>query len=477
MSVLTRTARRAPVFLSVLLLTASAARSDDAALQSALQKELQNPAIAHGWTGILIQSLKDGRTVFSLNEDRLFIPASNQKLLVSAVATDRLPPDFRYTTPVHRDGTLQNGVLKGNLYLKGSGDPTLESAGLKTLAQAVRDAGITRVTGDIVGDGSIFDDVRLGYSWSWDDLPYYYSAEIDGLTVDRGTVAVKVMPGEVGAPAVVTLENDSGYVLVRNTATTVADSETASLSMDRPIGSNVILVSGKIKKGSKGETESITMKDPAVYTAYLFRKFLRDSGVAVDGGARRGITPDSGIQVAAHTSPSLPEILRLLNKPSDNLIAEHLLKTLGVVKSGKGSFRAGIDVERDYLKAIGVGDGEWLVEDGSGLSRLNMLTPQSQVKNLAYMWTHKNREGFLKSLPVAGVDGSLRSRMKGTPAEANVKAKTGYVGKARTLSGYVTTKDGEPLAFSLMMNHYNGQTSDINAMQDRICVLLASHSS
>lgn len=455
---------------------ATLSHADDAAIKAAIDKELADPSMAHGWTGVIVKSLEDHRVIYALNEDRLFIPASNMKLLVSSCCTDVLPADFKYTTPVLRDGSVAGGTLNGNLYLKGSGDSTLEAKDLTELAKAVRAAGITTVNGDIVGDGSCFDNKRLGFAWEWDDLAAYYSAEIDGLTVDRGTVHASVTAGDVGAPPVVSLNPDAGYMLVRNMATTVADSAEESLVIDRPLASNVITVSGSMRKGTKVHNEDVSMEEPAVYTAFLFRKLLRDEGITVAGTARGGVTPSSATQVASHDSQPLPEILKLLNKPSDNLMAESLLKTLGLVKTGKGTTDAGRQVEEQYLKKIGVESGNYMISDGSGLSRLDLVTPNTLAAVLAYMWPHPNREAFINSLPIAGVDGSLRNRLKGTAGANNVKAKTGYVGKARNLAGYVNTKDGEPLEFVLLMNHYNGETSAINAVQDRICVILANSS-
>ncbi|HOC30620.1 MAG TPA: D-alanyl-D-alanine carboxypeptidase/D-alanyl-D-alanine-endopeptidase [Armatimonadota bacterium] len=467
---------RASLTVFLLLCFALSASADDKAIRDAVTRELDHPSMRHGWTGVCIQSLRDGRTIFARNEDVLLIPASNMKLLVSAVCADVLPADFHYTTPVLRKGEVVDGTLNGDLYLKGTGDSTMENADLRKLAKAVKAAGITRITGDVIGDGSVFDDTRLGSSWSWDYLAAYYAAEIDGLTVDRGCVRVLVKPGAVGESAKVTLEPDCGYVTVSNSAVTVAAGDKDTAVIDRPLGSNTIVVYGNIRAGSAGLDEAVSVREPSLHVAYLFRQFLRDEGIIVDGSARQGATPPNLTKVAEHESPKLGKILDLLNKPSDNLIAESLLKTLGVVKKGKGTADAGAEVEREYLRRIGVPDAEWSIVDGSGLARMNMLTPRAQVKNLRHAWKIPNKDLFVNSLPVAGVAGSIRSRMKGTPAEGNVKAKTGYIGRARTLSGYVTTKDGEPLVFCLMMNHYTGTTSDINAVQDRICTILAGSS-
>jgi len=459
-----------------LLASALAARADDSALRESIAKELSSPSLAHGWTGVLIKSLDDYRVLYGLNEDRLFIPASNMKLFVSSCVADMLPADYRYTTPVLRDGAVDGSTLRGSLYLKGSGDSTLETKDLRTLARAVKAAGITRVEGDVVGDGSIFDTESLGYGWAYDDLSAYYSAEISGLTADRGTVSLRLTPGEVGGAPKVSLVPDAGYMLVRNTATTIPDSQEETVVVNRIVGTNIITVTGGVRRGNKDFAVPVTMTDPAAYTAHLFRAILREQGVEVTGTARTGRVPQGATQVAEHRSPPMPEILSLLNKPSDNLIAESLLKTLGAVRKNEGTARAGTNVEREYLKRIGVDPEILVLADGSGLSRHNNVTPASIIAILQYMWTHPNRNSFIESLPVAGVDGSLRRRMLNTPAAGKVMAKTGYVGKARSLSGYVTARDGEVYAFSMIMNHYNGTTADVNAIQDRILAAIAASS-
>jgi PBP4 family serine-type D-alanyl-D-alanine carboxypeptidase len=265
-------------------------------------------------------------------------------------------------------------------------------------------------------------------------------------------------------------------MLVRNSATTVADSDRETLSIGRVRAANVITVTGAIRRGNKGVEDDITMEDPAAYTASLFRSMLREEGVVVNGVARKGVAPRGLPAIATYTSPKLPEILKLILKPSDNLMAESLLKTLGAVLGGGGSSDNGAQVERDFLKRIGVDPANVFIVDGSGLSRRDLVSPETWVAILAYMWTSPRRDAFVNALPIAGVDGTLRSRMKGTAAEGKVHAKTGYVGKARNLSGYVTAKDGETYAFSLLMNHYNGETSAINEIQDNICEILASSS-
>ncbi|HEY3266308.1 MAG TPA: D-alanyl-D-alanine carboxypeptidase/D-alanyl-D-alanine-endopeptidase [Armatimonadota bacterium] len=466
-------ARRAAVALCIFGCSLSALASDES-IRVSVTKELASPTLAHATVGVCIRSLSDGRTILTKEADRLLMPASNMKLLVSSCCTDALPADFHYTTPALRDGTLDGGTLTGNLYLKGDGDPTLEYADLQQLARDVKAAGITHVTGDVVGDGSALDSRKLGSGWEWDDLSAYYAAEVDGLTVDRGSVTVRTLPGEVGQPPAVSVDPDAGYVLIRNEATTVQDSAPETLEVSRELGENIIVASGQIRRGNKTAVEYVSVHNPSAYTAFLFRKCLQDAGITIDGSPRSGVTPAGATKVAAHDSAGLPDILKLLNKPSDNLIAETLLKTLGRVKKGNGSAAAGADVERAYLEKIGVDAASVNIVDGSGLARQDNVTADALTRVLSYMWSHPNRSAFVDSLPVAGVDGTIRNRMKGGFTTGNVQAKTGSLTRVSSLSGYVRTRDGEPLVFSIVMNNFTGGGSEAHAIQDRICAAMAA---
>lgn len=470
-----RAIARAALILSCMFVLAGGLWAD--ALDERIDALLKDPNLKHGLQGVLVKSLASGATLYERNADLVFIPASNQKLLVSAAALDKLGPDFTYETCVYADGKVNGkGVLEGNLVVKGGGDPTLRTADLTDLAKQIRSMGVTKITGDLIADDSLFDSRRLGWGWSWDDMPYYYSAEISALNLNRNVVDVYVQPGRiVGSTAVIRLDPPTGYMAIDNAATTGSPDSKKSIRVDRPLGINTIRVSGTVPLGAKvtASDESITVKEPALYVGNVLKDQLARQGVLVLGRVVSGKLANDGEKLATHRSEPLSKVLALLNKPSDNLIAEVLLKTLGAVVKGKGTTDSGAEVETEFFQSIGMDITALRIVDGSGLSRLNYVSPRNLVTLLTHMHGHRDAKVYIDSLPVAGVDGTLRNRMKGTAAEKNVRAKTGYVSRVSSLSGYVTAKSGEELVFSILMNHHLCSNPQATAVQNAICEALA----
>ena len=438
---------------------------------------LADPALAHGMAGVAIRSIRDGRTIYSQHDDLVFVPASNFKLLVSATALDRLGPDYRFKTELYTQGErTPDGTLKGDVILVGYGNPIFKAEELQLMAARLKESGIKSVEGNVVGDDSRFDEVRLGWGWNWDDEPYYYSAQLSALSLNKNVVDVYVRAGvKEGAKPIVRFTPATSYMTVQNDAVTTKAGSEKTVSVDRPRGRNVIRVTGNVPLGHKSDDpeEAITMEEPTLFAATVLKEMLQRDGIEVKGKAVRGRKPEDATLAASHQSVPLREMLALLNKPSDNLIAEMLLKTLGAEIKGRGSSSRGADVEMEFLKEAGLDMTAISIVDGSGLARMNYISPANLVTLLKRMHEHKNNQIYLDSLPIAGVDGTLRSRMKGTAAAGNCRAKTGYISRVRTLSGYVTTKAGEPLAFSIMMNHYLCSTAEVNAIQDKIVTALA----
>lgn len=463
-----------PAFLVFALCLPLAADSLAEQIEAALASD---PGLARGIAGVRVESLRDGRVLYEKNSDLVFVPASNMKLIVSAASLDLLEPDHKIPTSLYTTGTQAGGVLKGDLILIGQGDCTLSTSNLQEMAEKIKSMGIGTVEGNVVGDDSAFDGVRYGGGWSWDYLSYYYAAPISALSLHRNVVWVWVRPGEkMGDPAVISLDPDTSYMTVENRCTTVAKDGKQSIGVGRVRGQNVIRVTGQVALGydPKGHEGTTTVEDPTLFTATVFLETLRKSGVEVKGEAVSGRKPGNAEFVMAHYSPPMSEMIRLLNKPSDNLIAESLLKHLGFKLNGRGSSSSGADAEMEFIKKIG-GDAEGVkITDGSGLSRLNFVSPRNFIAVLKYMHGHKHSRIYIDSLPIMGVDGTLRSRMQDTAAQGNIKAKTGYVGRARSLSGYATTKSGEPLVFSMLMNNYTCETSVINEIQNKIALALVN---
>lgn len=446
-------------------------------LKTDIDKLLQDPALAHSITGILVVSLKDGRTVYEQNADLMLIPASNQKLLTSAAALHRLGADFRFVTRLWIKGEIDSqGVLHGDLILQGSGDPTLLLKDLEAMAEAVEKAGIRRIDGYLLYDESAFDGIRRGWDWAWDDEPYYYSPCLSAICVERNAVTVFVSPGEkVGDPPRVRLSPPTEYLLVRNDATTSPAGSTSTIYVTREHARNIALVRGQIPIDARPDSarQALSVEEPPRYAMWLLREALEKRGITTR--YRTSLpdrVPEGARLIHTHTSPPLSEILPLLNKPSDNLIAECLMRTLGAVAHREGSAEAGERVMLEFLKQAGLDISALNIVDGSGLSRRNQVSARNLVILLRYMASHPQAKVFIESLPIAGVDGTLRNRMVNTPAQGKIRAKTGSLGRVSTLSGYLTTQGGEELVFAILMNNYNGSAAVARSVQDAILLRL-----
>lgn len=458
-------------------------RGTDTALVAQIDTLLQEPGLKGGIQGVIVQSLRDSTVWYERNPDLLFMPASNQKLLTSAAILHALGPDWKYETLLLRTGSLDDeGTLHGNLYLKGTGDPLLATTDLEAFVESLKAAGIKRVMGRVVGDDTRFDRQRYGDGWSWDYLSDYYAAQVSALNLDENRLTLGFDAGKrAGDPVRVTISPTEHYAKLDVRARTVGKGEPSALRVYRELGENTIVVTGTLALDAPPKDHqptTVTIENPALFAANVFVEKMRDAGIGVSGGASEGVTPRLDTTVAArHTSLPLGEILAKLNKPSDNLVAECLLKTLGAEKgkTGIGSVASGREVAYAWFKTLGMDTDALAMVDGSGLSRLDGVTPRCFATLLRAMTMHPHGRVYRDSLPIAGVDGTLRNRMKGTPAENNCRAKSGYIGRVSSLSGYVTTKEGEPLVFVILMNNHRAANSVAMGVQNRIVTLLAGY--
>ncbi|WP_324716702.1 D-alanyl-D-alanine carboxypeptidase/D-alanyl-D-alanine-endopeptidase [Carboxydochorda subterranea] len=455
------------------------------ALRERLDQILSDPGLSGAWIGARVISVDTGRVLYAINPDKRFVPASNMKLFTAAAALDVLGPDFRFVTRVVSGGRPSGGVLEGDLYLVGGGDPTVLPQTLEELAAAfARTSGVRKVTGRLVADDTWFDDIRLGEDWLWDDEPSWTTPQISALTLapnedfDVGTVIVEVRGTTPGRPAEVHLVPDNAYVTLDARVVTGAEGGARDVSFTREHGTNRIIVSGTLPPGATAR-QWVTVWEPTLYAADVFRLALERAGVRVEGPTVRGHAPEKARQVewARRQSPPLSDILVVMLKLSNNGIAETLVKTMGAVRRGEGSWKAGLDVMRDSLRSMGIDPSAMLLRDGSGKSHSDLVTPAQVTQLLAAMWPHPHKEPFYRALPVAGapdrlVGGTLRSRMRGTLAEGNARAKTGSLTAVHSLSGYVRTRRGELLAFSMLFNHYLGP--DPVAVEDGVVAALAA---
>ena len=471
---------------------AAGAQPARAALAAEIAAVLDAPAFGDAFWGAEIVHLATGETLFARHADKRFIPASNMKLVTTAAALDALGPDFRYTTRLYADGERRGSTLPGALVVRGAGDPTFGgryadgdiTRTFRAWADSLHAAGIRRVTGPIIGDDDVFDDVRLGRGWSWDDLVWGYAAETSGLQFNEGTIELDVTPTAPGRPARIAVAPAVGdFVTVRNESLTTEGGRIDE-GYARNLGANDFTVTTTVPMG-RTEEEAVSIVNPTLYFVTALAHALRARGIetggAVDGDDWDGtLRYDAMTRVALHRSPPLADIVEETNTESNNLYAEHLLRTLGVERSGgePGRTQAGGAAAAFFLGRVGARPGSSSIIDGSGLSGMNRLTPNAIVTVLRAMEAHPGRgvwDAFYGSLAVGGVSGTLERRYAVGDARGNVRAKTGFITGARTLSGYVTSAAGDRIAFSLMCNSYSVPTSEVNQAQDRIVEMLADY--
>jgi D-alanyl-D-alanine carboxypeptidase/D-alanyl-D-alanine-endopeptidase (penicillin-binding protein 4) len=361
---------------------------------------------------------------------------------------------------------------------------------------------VKRVEGDIVGDETYFVGPKYGAGWNWDDLTWYYGAEITPLTVNDNALDLFVKPATaVGQPALITTGPPDPLLTVVNKVVTSAKNVRREISVYRGLGENSITIKGSIPLEDRGYTGGIGISHPALLFVYLLRNSLAQKGVVITGKSRTsgevslppsltdvpvafttGVPGPFANEIATLQSPPFSVIAAQTLKPSQNLYTELILRTLGKVAPppsttsnlGQTSEELGIEAVKSFLKTAGIQPDALNLDDGSGLSRNDMITAEASVQLLTFMSKHRYASIFRDALPVGGVDGTLRNRFRGTPAENNVRAKTGSLSSAASLGGYVTTAAGEKLAFSIMVNNYPRGVEPRSLCIDPIAILLAS---
>jgi D-alanyl-D-alanine carboxypeptidase/D-alanyl-D-alanine-endopeptidase (penicillin-binding protein 4) len=427
--------------------------------------------------GALVVSLARGDTLYALNAGRLLEPASNVKLFTTAAALHFLGARYIFRTILYGTGPVEAGVLRGDLVLEGRGDPNLSGRfyadsmpyAFDRLAEGLRQKGVTRVAGDLVADDSYFEGPALGEGWAWDTQQWWYSAESDALSFNDNTITLIAEPGSrPGEPARIVKVPDTDYVTVQNEVETVRGRSGSAIAVRRDPGSNDVTVTGRVAARSGGASTIVSVHDPALFAASVFRNRLERAGIEVEGDVRR-LEADEDAEAktkwtvfAMHLSPPLSEVVKVVNKRSQNFYAEQLLKTIGAEVRGRGSAEAGIAAVDQFLRSqAGLEPGSIYMVDGSGLSRLNLVTPAAIVKLLSYMRTHPSAKEFYESLLVPG-ENTQAARLDEPLTRGNVHAKTGTVRYVSAYSGYVTSADGELLAFAILLNNRpDGKASSV----------------
>lgn len=470
-------------------------------LAGRIDKALAESELGAARWGVSVISMTDGSTLYERDAGKLFTPASNMKIYTTGVALDLLGADYRWRTSVYASTQPDaNGDVRGDLILFGRGAPDLvvnskdeDRGSLAKLADALYARGVRSVSGNVIGDESYFRGDPLGDGWQWTDIQWYFGAEASALSINGNEVDVNFVPaGNAREPAVVRSSDTAGYVTVENRMAAAGRDARSTIGVHRGLSDNIIEVWGEFAPGTKGFGARLSVYKPAMWAAKLFAQVLKARGIKVEGQTlsrdsrvppSQRFDPSRSIELASVSSQPLSEIVRRTNKESDNLYAELILRTLGRERSQfatqpeapgreRGDDEVGLAVVREWLTRAGIATTRLALHDGSGLSRLDLVTPATSARLLLALSKTSTGNLFKDSLPVGGRDGTLAGRLK--TVGSSVSAKTGSLTYDNSLSGYVTTSQGQLLAFSIMCNDQTARGNSIRLI-DQIVSLLAAY--
>lgn len=431
--------------------------------------------------GLTVYSVSQRRFLYSAGSNRPLVPASNQKLLVTAAALIELGPDFTFATKLYADGPVKDGVLHGDLILRGGGDPNLSGRfhggdvyhAVDSWVRAVRDAGIKAMTGWLVIDDSLFDTQFFHPSWPSNQKHRWYAAAVGALSLNDSCINLEVEPTSLGAPASFSFEPSTPYITVRNECKTVSGRQTKRIIIDRT--GREIFLGGRIGARSKGYNTSVAVHDPGLFTGAVFHYRLSEAGIRPAGvmRAERKLDYSKVSKLMEYHSQDLATTVKVANAHSQNFYANMLLKYLGAHRYGQGTFDNGVAAVQDILRGRGLLDNidnTLFIDDGCGLSHENRISTRDLVKVMESMYSSDYRNAYVESLAMPGnPEGTLKSRLNGERHSAKIFAKSGYVNRAKALSGYVLRNDGEVLIFSFIVNNYRARSAwQVNNLQDEL---------
>ena len=473
--------------------------ASDTELARTLDNLIDSSEFAAARWGVCVNSLKDGRTLYARNADKVFTPASNMKLFATGVALDLLGADYRWRTSVYTATQPDtSGTVNGDLVLYGRGAPDLSAqtrreggGSLAQLAEDLYNRGLRRVKGNVIGDESYFRGGSLGDGWQWNDIQWYFGAEASALTINNNEVDVNVLPPDKsGAPPLVKVTDLNGYVTVENSMAVAKAEERMTIGINRGLSDNIVRVWGTFPSGSKGFAARLSVHKPALWAARLFMEALKARGIVIEGNAdsrdsrqppNARFDPTKSVELAFASSKPLGEIVRETNKESINLYAELILRTLGRERGALvttstpgrelGDDELGLAVVHLWLSRAGISTEGLAFHDGSGLSRLNLISPRTFTGLLGALSQRGSSQVFRDSLPLSGRNGTLGGRL--SALTDRVSAKTGSLTYDNALSGYATTSDGDVLAFSIICNDETARHSSIQVIDQIVSVLAA----
>lgn len=473
----------------------------DAALAQEIDRAIDGSDLTQARWGVFVMSAKDGRLLYARNGDRLFTPASNMKIYTTAVALDLLGADYRWRTSVYVDKpTEADGTINGDVTLYGRGAPDLVSvrkgagASLAQISDQLYQSGVRHVRGNIIGDESYFRGEVFGIGWQWNDLQWYFGAEPSALTIDENSFELTIAPAnKPGSAAGLALNRDTGYVHLTNSTMTAERDATTTIGINRGLSNNELRVWGDFPAGGRSFSAFLSVHNPALWAATLLKQALIARGIKVDGEVRsrdfrvtgkEKFDPQKAYEIAHQDSATLGGIVRQTNKESNNLFAELILRTLGKERGAsapdpdprknreRGDDEAGAAVVKSWLDRNSIPVEGLAIRDGSGLSRLDLVTPEATARLLIAIAKTNSATIFHDSLPVAGRDGTLGWRL--SRAAGRVFAKTGSLSYSHSLSGYAVAESGEVLAFSIICNDATGRSSPVRVI-DQIAGLLVAY--
>ena len=441
------------------------------------------PSVDHVQWGVSFYSVRDNGSLFALNPTRFLIPASNQKLLITSAAAERLGWDYRFTTRLLASGPIRDGgVLEGDLIVVGNGDPTINTRDPKRWrafddwAAALKAKGVKSITGRLIGDDNAFAEPGWGVGWAWDNLQYGYGAQATALQFNENQVELLIGPGmRAGLPAIISMSPAGSGLVIDNRVTTVAAGQSTATDIARIPGSPHLIVRGEIAEGASPTTDFASVDDPTRFYLNALRSALQRYDIAIGASAVDADSLDAPLaydnltELVVDHSPPLFEIIDIALKWSRNIYAESMLVAMSPDAPASGS--RGLRAVSETLQSWGISPEGYLSRDGSGLSRYDYVSADTLIAILRHMLGDaRHAEKFQAALAGAGVSGTLANRMKGTPAERRVRAKTGTLSNVRSLAGYATTLDGDTIVFAMMANNFRVSAAEIDAIMERALV-------
>lgn len=461
----------------------SSALSNLNELRDQLEDSFNDPNFNNAIWGVLIKSLKTGEIIYKRNPDKLFNPASNIKLFTSSAALKLLGPNYVYPTNIYANGVIRNGKLEGDLIIQGLGDPTISNRFFKgnpnVIFQAWADSliskGIKEISGSIFGDDASFENNNSGKGWPVDNDSKWFFPPSGALCFNDNSVMIKIKPTEIGLPAELEIIPGSNYVTINKKVITVNNNVPQNIKVTRLTGSNIINAIGSIQKNSNPVIEFVSVLEPTLFYLTVLKETFEEKGIIVKGklssiaNADKIIIAENLSLLFTHESVPLHMIVKELNKNSNNFYAEQILKTIGFEAYNYGSTENGVRASKEFFYSIGIDPNSNVIVDGSGLSRLNLISPRQIVNLLTYLYSSEEFNAFYESLPIGGLDGTLSNRMKKSSAEGRVRAKPGYNENVSSLSGFINSISGEMIVFSIIVNNFLVSPNLANYIEDNVC--------